>query len=629
MNKIYEKNVGALKDQKIKKILEAYQYVEKPQLVTTNGYNLLYKGKYIHSEQSPIAEAMDVYNNAQNKKNIIHIIYGLGLGYLFQITAKNFSGKIILYEPNMDILASAFTLVDFSEELNRENVYIFSDFDKLIEFIVENTEKETDIDILSIESYRQMYKDIFQDQIKQLELVFGSIVLDYGFKEKRMKMITMNVLKNIPILLKETPINCLENIYEGKTAIIVSAGPTLSENIEILKKYQENAIIFVVGPACRTLIKNGIKPDFLCIIESFDCSKQVVDLDLSDVNLIVEPYTNNNTHKLNVKNKFLHISSNMPPAQYFASIVNIDTQNYCTKGTVSFTALDTAVNMGFKKIILIGQDLSYIDGQCYSKDSTYEDLVCKLNPETNKYEIMALDFDKFAEKVSNASTLEKRKELAKRRLISLNSVLYSVKGIDGKMVPTEAGYASFIKHFSDYAKSFADIEFINTSMKGAQIDGFKNIPLKIAMKDSKKLVRKKLDSNYIYNLDIVKNNLSNILKNFNEYGEIANECGKIVSRLIQDSKRNKTIDKERLLKIRKLIENYTIMNDFKNSENIIFRFLTIEEDTKLKDFLKTVQSYNEENTPIVINYLKEYYTKIKTTIEAVKPRLIDIISEVK
>ena len=379
MNNVLQRNISAIKDETIKKILNNYEYDIKPILTTTNGYNIQYNGTYLHSIENPLAESQQIFKNSLINNKNIHIIYGLGLGYLFQIAVKNSKSLIILYEPNFDILYNSLTLVDFSQELSKDNVFLFTNLDNLIKFISEKTNQNTTVDILSLPSYRELYKDSFTEEIKKIELAFGSTILDYGYKRKRLYGSTITMLQNIPTLVEEIPINELENIYKDKTAIIVSAGPTLNDNIETIKKYQDNAIIFTVGTAFKTLEKNNIKTDFLCIIESFDNSKQVKECDLSNVNLIVEPYTHKNIHKLPAKNILLHLSSNMPSSQYFADIANISTEGYLAQGTVSYMALNTAVKMGFSKIILVGQDLAYIENQCYSKDSNYEDLICEYN----------------------------------------------------------------------------------------------------------------------------------------------------------------------------------------------------------------------------------------------------------
>lgn len=624
VNKVFERNISVLKDNQLREKLINYEYITKPILATTNGYNVQYNGIYLHSEENPLVESQQICQKSLNENKSIHIIYGLGLGYLFQLMAKHSNSMILVYEPNLDILYNSFTLVDFSQELSKDNIYIFDDLDKLLNYLSLNTKQNTTVDILALPSYREIYKETFDEEVKKIELAYGSVLLDYGYKKKRLYGSTVTMLKNIPQLLKETPVNKFKNIYSGKTAIVVSAGPTLGENIETLKKYQDKAVIFTVGTALKTLVENNIKPDFLCMIESFDCTKQVKDIDLSDINLIVEPYTNENIHSLDVKNVLLHLSANMPSSQYFAVIVGLSTEGYLAQGTVSYMALNTAVKMGFSKIILVGQDLAYIDGQCYSKDSAYDGLSCKFNAELNKYEIVPNDLIKYADAICSYAKQEERVAAAKRRLSILNSSLYMVKSIDGSMLPTEAGYASFIAHFVSYAKQLTDIKLINTSLKGAKLDGFEDLSLEDAMKDEKVITKLDLDIGYDYDIKSILDSIQLSKQNLESILEITNECGKLASRLNMDYKRKPVLDKDNLLKIRKLIEEYTKLNDNNRKDNILFKYTTAEEEMNLNDTLSSIKKYDDKTTPVAISSLKKYYDILNKRI----PNIIEVLSDV-
>ena len=614
MNKLLEKNINVLKDNSLKTVLETYTCKQQPVLIQTNGYNIQYQDIKLHDETNPLQESKNTFAKLKNNENAIHLIYGLGLGYLFQIASSVSKGLVILYEPNLDILYNTFSLVDFSADLAKSNVYVFNDFEKLQNFLVEKATNNSYIEIASLPSYRELYKDVFDTQIKTLELTYGSVILDYSYKQKKLYGATYTTVRNLPELIKEIPINKLENYFKDKTAIIVSAGPTLSENIEVLKSVQDKAIIFAVGPALKTLVKNNIKVDFLCIVESNNCSKQVSGLDLSDINLIVEPFTNPAIHTLAAKQKYLHVSANMPPSEYWGKISNTNTEGYGTQGTVSYMALNTAIKMGCSKIILVGQDLAYIEGQCYSKDSAYSELECVYNEQLQKYEIVPKDFEKYRDSLSASDDVGERTKVATERLKILNKSLYSVKSINGAMIPTEAGYAAFIQQFSDYAKSLNNIKLINTSLKGAQIDGFENVSLAEAVKDlttiDKSIPKIELD----YDIEQIKEHLLRLENNLKEYKNLAEESCKTASRLNMDWKRHRTIDKNLLLKIRALIETYTKMNDVNNTENEIFRYATAHHEMELNSFLKTIKNYDMTTTPQVITKLNEYYTNIQTRI---------------
>ena len=142
--------------------------------------------------------------------------------------------------------------------------------------------------------------------------------------------------------------------------MVVSAGPTLDRNIETLKKNRDKYVLFTVGTALKTLISNEITPDFLCIIETYNSSKQVEGVNLEGVNLVTEPYSNPALRNFKYKQVYSHISANTPINHLWAEICGEDIEEYWSKGTVSYTALNCARLLGCSKIILVGQDLAAI-----------------------------------------------------------------------------------------------------------------------------------------------------------------------------------------------------------------------------------------------------------------------------
>ena len=102
---------------------------------------------------------------------------------------------------------------------------------------------------------------------------------------------------------------------------------------------------------------------------------------------------------------------------------------------------------------------------------------------------------------------EVRKQKAIERINNLNSSLYYVKGINGDMLPTESVYAAFIQPLSEFTQDYPDREYINTSMVGAQIDGFKNLPLEEALKDSETVEKREVKTDFQYDIQSIKDNL--------------------------------------------------------------------------------------------------------------------------
>ena len=614
MNNIFEKNLGALvvKNPELAYKLQNYLPTDIPQLVQTNGYNLIYRGKYIHSQVNPLAEAQEIFSYAKNEPVSIHLVYGLGLGYLFQVTSLNSKGTVILYEPDLNILKIVFNLVDFSGDIIKQNVFVCSEYDEVAKAVHQKSGMKNTPEMLTLPT--QMQTEGFEELVKKLQNMVGSYSLDLQYTKEKFYSSLRMLLKNIPNLFDETPLARLKDVYKCKTAVVVSAGPTLDRNIETLKKQRDKYILFTVGTALKTLTANGIKPDFLLNIETFDSSKQFEGIDLKDIYFITEPYSNPKLREFEFKRRFSHIASNVPVNQFWAEICGENIEEYFSKGTVSYTALNSARILGCSKIILVGQDLAYIGGQCYSKDSAYKDLVCAKNPVTDRWEIMARDFDAFADALSNSPDIEKRKAAAKRRLENLNNSMFFVKGITGEMLPTESVYAAFVAPLEEFAAKFNDRKYINTSLAGAQLDGFENMNLEEALSDSEPVGEIAPDVDFNYDKELI---FANFAQKFEELKQILSsiEEGKRYAKTLNNNlKRYRAATIEVLKDLKKLSENYISLSENKSK---LFELITAADKIDLDYEMKMVQTFDVETVTNIGSKIQKYLENTEKRIKEI------------
>ena len=599
-----------------------------PQLVNENGfYNLVYKNTHLHNRQNPLAEAKEIFSRATNTPVSIHLIYGLGLGYLFQVASANSAGTVILYEPDLNILKVAFSLVDFSNDILKNNVFITDNIAKAGEYIYQKSNVKNTPLMLTTAAYRDMDSKKFNEMVEELQRMVGSYSLDLKYTQQKFYPIARTMIQNIPNLIKEPPLSSIKDFYKGQTAVVVSAGPTLDRNIETIKKYRNNIVLIVVGTAMKTIAKHGITPDFLCIIETYDSSKQLEGLDLSQVNFVTEPYSNINLRKFKFKQIYSHISDNMPVNSFWSRIINEKTDEYLSKGTVSYTALNIARILGCSKIVMVGQDLAYIEGQCYSKDSAYKDLKCRFNKENNKWEITAKDFDNFVESLSNYPDEETRIKAAKTRLKNLNNSLYYVKSIKGEQIPTESVYAAFIKPLSEFAQKFNDREFINTSLVGAQIDGYENMPLEEALKDSKPIQNRELKFDYKFDINNIKEKLKLETSLLNKILNELKSGQNAVKSLNNDFKRYKNATVEVLKDLKKVSSIFLQLST--SNSNTLYDFITAKDRIDLDYTMKMSRSFDSNNMTTLITKFTEYFDNSEKAIININARINKSIGELE
>lgn len=620
MNNIFQKNIEALggKNPALAVKLKTYIPTDVPELVQGGGYNLLYKGKLIHNKDNPLAEAQEIFGMSENTPVSIHLVYGLGLGYLFQVTSQSSKGAVILYEPDLNILWLAFSLVDFSADILKPNVFVCSEYVEVQEAIYKKSGMKNSPIMLSLPSQREFNPQEFDDLVKKLHELVGSFSLDLRYTKEKIYPSFKMLIKNIPNLFEELPLSRFKDVYNGKTAVVVSAGPTLDRNIETLKKYRDNYVLFTVGTAVKTLYKHDIKPDFLCIIETYNSSRQIEGLDLSGVNFVTEPYSHPDLRKFKFKQVFSHISANTPINHFWADVTGENIEEYWSKGTVSYTALNCARLLGCSKIILVGQDLAYIEGQCYSKDSVYKDLCCEYNPETNRYEITAKDFEKFALALSPSANPGIRANTAKTRLQRLNNALYYVKGINGEMLPTESVYAAFIRPLSEFAEHFNDRKYINTSLVGAQIDGFENMSLEEALKDSSEVGDLSLKTDFKYNKEQILRNLKEKLEELKTALSVIEEGKTAYKSIKNDIKRYRDVNTDILKCLKKISLIYLSLSGEFASKSKMFDYITTADKIDLDYEMKMTENFTVESVTRISDKINLYFENAQKRIKEIE-----------
>lgn len=632
MNNIFQKNINALaqKNEVLARELLTYIPTDVPELKQENGaYNLFYKNQYLHNPINPLGEAQGIFAMAENSPVAIHLVYGLGLGYLFQVTSLNSQGTVILYEPDLNIIRIVFNLVDFSNDILKKNVYITNNLEQVSEYIYQKSNTKNSPLLLSTTSYRELNRENFASLVNELQQMIGRFGLDLKYTKERFWGLTRNLIKNLPNLVHETPIAEFQNRFAGQTAVVVSAGPSLDRNIETIKKYRDNIVLIVVGTAIKTLYKHGIKPDFLCLIEAYDSSKQIQGLDLSGVYFVTEPTANNSLRQFEFKDTFSHIANNLPINDWWSILTNIDISEYSSKGTVSYTALNCARILGCSKIIIVGQDLAYVEGQCYSKDSAYKDLICQYNNEKKKWEITAKDFASFCNSLSNSQNEEVRIKTAQKRLENLNASLYYVKGINGDMIPTESVYATFIKPLTEFTEIYNDRKYINASMIGAQIDGFENLTLEEALKDSQKIENRELKNEFRYDIPTIIEHLKTVKDGLKTAINKLQEGQRLTKSLHNDLVRARNISPEILKFLKKISVNYLDLSTNFANQNPLFDFITTSERIDLDYEMKMMREFTFDSVNNINEKLSKYYTNAQKRVEYIDKMLETTLGEIK
>ncbi len=284
--------------------------------------------------------------------------------------------------------------------------------------------------------------ETFRKEILKLHMATGAHLTEALYSHKLSKHALMNA-QHLP---RSVHINEWAGKFKGVPAVISGAGPSLNDDLEVLRGIEDSALIIAGGSAISALTSNGIEPHLNVAI---DPNEQEVRC-LEKMKLMKSPFIY--SHRLhpevfslfNAPLGFLTTSSGGTLERWIEKELGIDSKSMdLGDGAFSVTTLGIALALalGCAPIILVGVDLAYTGGRRYAKGVMDEG---------------ELSFD----------ALKKRARLAEEQPVW-------EKGVQGKEVLTLVKWVVESSWISECAKANPTVRFFNATSDGL---GFLDIP---------------------------------------------------------------------------------------------------------------------------------------------------------
>ncbi|EAI7017740.1 motility associated factor glycosyltransferase family protein [Campylobacter jejuni] len=389
-------------------------------------------------------------------------IYGIGNALLIKNLAKHYK-HLFVFESEIELFILALSMIDLSEELCSGKIYLVDIKEERVNLQLRILFDQNDmflwLNVYEMFINHNFYKKYYYEEILNADKIIHEninlVIRNLDPDSKISLSCYENFYKNIPLMLKNIPFKRIIDERKGlfESCIVVCAGPSLQKQIPLLKKYQENFVIFCVDGAYPLLVKHDITPDYV-------------------LNLDFEEYPLEFFKEVNPENKTLFIlaASTHPSVvdylykkQIPLSVTlsdNLPYQNlhindfgYLKFGThVGHACYTLAIALKFKNIILIGQDLSF-DKQGNSHFDSFD---------------LGSDID---------TTLN---------IPTLKTVAYGGLG----EVLTHLAWDDYRKKLEDLFARNSQVNFLNATEGGARIEFTKEINFELCCKKFKNLNNK-------------------------------------------------------------------------------------------------------------------------------------------
>ncbi|EHU4272242.1 motility associated factor glycosyltransferase family protein, partial [Campylobacter jejuni] len=284
-------------------------------------------------------------------------------------------------ESEIELFILALSTLDLSEELKVYKVVLFDCVAKDLEIqIAMIFDQQSILEYLSLyemfisSHYYLKYYETSILSLNELCIKSASVAIRNADITCFLPLLTHGqFLQNIPFMLESIPFQRILNERKNKfeNAIVVSAGPSLTKQLPLLKAYQEKAVIFCADGALSMLEKEGIVPDYVTNLDYSDWSIKFFQNkeNLKQSIIALECATHPNVVRSLKAENCMIVLRNKALYQRF----NLNDFGYIDTGThVSHFSYTLALALGFKNIIMIGQDLAFDEeGNSHSKGFSY------------------------------------------------------------------------------------------------------------------------------------------------------------------------------------------------------------------------------------------------------------------
>lgn len=378
---------------------------------------------------------LEAVKGSVEELNII-FVYGFGQGLGIADLLEMYPDRwLFIYEEDEQSFLNSMEKYDFRELINHPNIQWVSVGENQLNmlFYLVCSYMQQEMAFVALRHYLDHHYDVLkevQDKFKEYNLVFQS---NKSTQEHFQQRWIENSLYQIDGMLSTPPIERFIDRLPDSTAIVTGSGPSLQKDIEWLKKIKPHALIIAAGSSVQALVKNGITPHMVVLMDGGEINNKV----FQNPETLQPPllFTSSAYYEISNQkqdNKLFAIMRNDQISQYYMGLEQEQLVISSTP-TVTGTAMQVAIRLGARRIIMMGQDLSFPNDQFYAEGVLHSD----------------------------ADIIES----------SIRNAPYEVLNVHGGHNRTNSSFLFMKNALEELVAAFSEVEFINSTRDGAAIEG--------------------------------------------------------------------------------------------------------------------------------------------------------------
>ncbi len=546
----------------------------------------------LNSEYDPDYEAQRWVERFELKnRRTTALLLGFGAGYHLSALLNKFRPDTNLYvfEPQESLFSYICGCIDITGFIKHPRIYLYINNDQRELYVNDAMKDMVTFNSETEKIYTPFYAT--DDAFEECCIALAGIMNGQSNYQKRRgraslkcRLYAWNHMREASLLkyLREA-------LPNGIPAVIVSAGPSLNKNVDDLKKIKGHAFIMCSDRALNVLDAHGIEPDIVLSAEPVKDPAFLQYKAAENIPLLCSMQANSETQKM-FKGRCIYFHALHYEDALFGERVEADFEGLDLGGNVSGACFVVCEKLGIKTIILIGQDMAYLDGKHHADNS-----------------------DSGGDDARNLRTIE-------------------LPGALGGTVQSCGMWREFRDFFERRIKLNPELKVIDATEGGALIHGSEVKTLSVVADelsvnsfDVARAIRKlpKAQTDEEYHETVAKlrewcDDLDMIARNSEDIATICNQ-------LLNVSKYQDIRDKKNNNKLKKL--DGLRAEIYGTVANALLEEYWVEDLYSIPDYQFMIRN-NEEAIPVFEN-AKNYYGHLREDCESLKAAIIEAIEEAK
>lgn len=325
-------------------------------------------GRFINMGDAidPVAEARTLVTDFADGDKSLFVVLGMGLGHLLLEAVKKYpKARFIVVEHDGRIFRKAMEALDLRDVFAAENVEFVVSLNAEILYRYFMGHFANEDHHLYLPSLKVLMNPLIvkysRDYYNQVAAILKQVMDDfwYGVVGNNYEDALIgfdHVLKNLKYHERFLAVESMQNFFSGRTGIVVSSGPSLDEQIQMLKSHQHRCVIICADTALKKLLKNGITPFGVTSIErNFNSDKLFKDIEIPAELVLFAPALIKPEIFRDFAGKICFLGKTCYPFYWLPELAPLwETGHSCSH--VATKVLDY---LGCRTVALVGQDLAF------------------------------------------------------------------------------------------------------------------------------------------------------------------------------------------------------------------------------------------------------------------------------